>query len=71
MSIAEATELRNFWRIMSELRQAADSGAPQGLIDYHLEELMGTELHADNALLRKRCVEARLRYGRPVSANIA
>jgi hypothetical protein len=71
VTIAEATELRNFWCAMGELRQAVTDGAPQDLIDYHLDELLGTELHTKNELLRQRCIEARLQYGRPVAANIA
>lgn len=71
MTTAEATELRNFWCIIGELRQAAEDGAPQELLDYHLEELFGTELHTQNETLRQRCVEARLRYSRPCAAEMA
>ncbi len=71
MTTAEATELRNFWCIIGELRQAVEDGAPQDVIDYHLDELLGTELHTENETLRRRCVEARLHYGRPSAASIA
>jgi len=71
VTIAEATELRNFWCAIGELRQAAEDGAPQDLIDYHLEELEAIELHTSNDMLRQRCADARRRYGPADAQHIA
>lgn len=71
MTTSEATELRNFWCAIGELRQAIEDGAPQDLIDYHLEEIEAIEINTDNDLLRQRCAEARRRYGPADALHIA
>ena len=71
MTKAEATELRNFWCAIGELRQAVEDGVAQDLIDYHLDELEVIEMHTSNDALRKRCAEARRRYGDAGALHIA
>lgn len=71
MTTAEATELRNFWCAIGELRQAVEDGVAQDLIEYHLDELEVIEMHTRNDSLRRRCAEARRRYGVAEALSIA
>lgn len=71
MITAEATELRNFWCAIGELRQAVEDCVTADVIQYHLDELEVIELRTRNDGLRRRCAAARLRYGEPDALYIA
>ncbi len=71
MTKAEATELRNFWCAVGELRQAVEDDAAQDLIDYHLDEIEVIEINTDSDILRQRCAEARRQYGKATALHIA